>query len=196
MTGRRGFTLLEILLAISIVAILLLTVYGVFATAESSRRRIASRAGGYHLARVIFDRIERELLSLPTREPAESSLLAGGRDDRGRPYLALLTLAGEGRDGGLRKVRYRLEKEEAGSRRLTRLSTIWPEPLQEPPAGRLSDRISLFRPRFHDGTTWRDDWDSRRDGLPRLIELTLGIETPEETLRLHTAIRLPTEERF
>ncbi len=196
MSGRSGFTLLEVLLAVSIASILLVTVYGVFSTAETSRRRVVARSEAYHLGRVIFDRLDRELLSLAVRNQPGAPAISAGRDDLGRPYLALLTQAGEGRDQGMRQVRYRLEETTDGERQLTRQSNPWPLPPELAGPQRLTDRVESFRLRFHNGTIWRDSWNSERDGRPKLVEVSLEIRAGDTRVPLHSIVRLPTEVRF
>ena len=57
----NGFTLVEILVAISIIAILMTTIYGIFTTVSNTKDRLDTDSEAYHRARVIFDRFGREI---------------------------------------------------------------------------------------------------------------------------------------
>ena len=55
--SEKGFTLVEVLVAISILAILLTSVYGIFSSVSLARERLDADSAEYHRARVLFDRL-------------------------------------------------------------------------------------------------------------------------------------------
>jgi general secretion pathway protein J len=194
MNRNRGFTLVEVLLAISIASILLLTVYGVFSGSSEAKQLVEQRSEAAHLGRVIFARIGRELLGLSLNAKTEIPVLVGGRNDRNEPFLEMATNVSEGREQGLQSISYRLAIAEQDDKILWRGSTPallhadpWPEQ-------RLTREITEMTLRFYDGSNWREEWDSRQDGRPRLVELTLQVRSGEETLPLHTVFQPPRSE--
>lgn len=194
MNHTRGFTLMEVLIAISITSLLLLTIYGVFTGTSEAKQRVEQQSEATHLGRVVFARIGREILGLSLIEKTEVPVLAGGRNERNEPFLEIATNAGEGRDQGLKSIRYRLAFGEDDEKILWRSSTPtllhadpWPEQ-------RLARDISEMTLRLHDGSRWRDTWDSRQDGRAKLVELTLHVRSGEAIIPLHTMFRPPQTE--
>ena len=56
LAARQGFTLVEILVAISILAIVLPTVYGVFSVVTGHRERLAVESEIFQQSRILFGR--------------------------------------------------------------------------------------------------------------------------------------------
>ncbi len=196
-----GFTLVEILVAISIIAILLTSIYGIFSTMSSTKDRLDADSEAYHRARVVFDRLGRELRGVYHSQKNAATRFRGGVDSEGTPYLELSTtavspLSSEGT--GFALVRYTLETDSEakdGSKIMLRQE----EPLlsrqessNEATAMRLAPGISRFQVRFHVDGGWQDNWDAATSGLPDLVEVALttvddgGEETP-----FLTAFELP-----
>lgn len=59
--ARRGFTLIEILIATSIFSVVILSLYAAFRTGISSYRRLDSAFNIYQTARILFNRMETDL---------------------------------------------------------------------------------------------------------------------------------------
>jgi len=191
MKSESGFTLIEILVAVTITSLLLTTIYGVFTTASEAKQEVEKQAAATHLGRVVFARIGRELLGLSLNESKGQAVLAGGRNDRDEPFLEMLSNEEQGRRAGLSLIRYRLVKgepndEESG---LWRESSAAYQATEEIAGSRLSGEITDFALRFHDGGTWREEWDSARDGIPKLVEVSLRLRLGEDGLPLHTIYR-------
>jgi prepilin-type N-terminal cleavage/methylation domain-containing protein len=72
----NGLTLIELLVALTIVAILLSTVYGTFVAAMNATRRARTNDGTYQVARTVMDRISADL---------EMAFYRPGSDRRGYP---------------------------------------------------------------------------------------------------------------
>jgi general secretion pathway protein J len=182
---EQGFTLVEILVAVSISSIMLVTIYGVFTSMSNARIKVETEGEGFHQARVIFDRIGREIRSSFVHTQAQASQLhrlQGGIDDRGLPYLALATTAGsprQGGTGGVALIRYELRQDAAetdGKASLFRSET--PDFLEDelPTTYRMARDIETFRLRFlHDGE-WQDEWPTASVNLsPQAVEVTLSL---------------------
>jgi len=101
--AERGFTLVEILVAVSICSILLTAIYGVFTSMSNAKTKVETEGEAYLRARVIFDRIGREIRStyVDTRPTATRiHRMEGGIDGRGISYLSMATTAGTPGGGG------------------------------------------------------------------------------------------------
>jgi len=58
-----GFTLLEVLVALTVAAIVLGAVYGIVTGVSAVKQRLDEDGEGFHQARVLFGRMSRELRS-------------------------------------------------------------------------------------------------------------------------------------
>jgi type II secretion system protein J len=173
--NRRGFTLLEILLAIVLASLLLSSIYGVFTATSTAKERVDSQSAGLHLARVLTNRINREVLGLALTVGEGKAFLLGGLNSRGESYLKMLTSSGGVLQPGMSWVNYRLGDDQDGQTVLWR--SEWSEAARsEGSEERLVQGIDQVVFRFFDGQEWREQWNSLEDGRPVLIqmEMTLG----------------------
>ncbi|MDS4071374.1 MAG: type II secretion system minor pseudopilin GspJ [Candidatus Competibacter sp.] len=194
----RGFTLLELLVALAVFAILAAAAYGGLrnvlftrAAVEAENRRLAA-------AQLTFHRLEQDI---------EQTVPRGIRDEYGTPQPALsggalaseaLTLTRAGWDNPLDQPRANLQRVAYRLRdgRLWRLH--WDVldrggPI-EPREIVLLDRVRELRVRFLDpDDAWRNDWpppasdEDRKqqpDPLPRAVEISLTLEDWGEITRL------------
>ncbi len=174
----QGFTLIEVLVAVTITALLLMTVYGVFSSVSGTRDRLEKRGEGFHQARVIFDRIGREIRSAYTVQGPAQAVISGGLNKDGRPYLHLATTATTPQGGvttGVAVVEYELQDdpEVSGEKILMRSEYPLLTAEDERPRGyRLATGLKDFRLRFFTQGEWKDEWT---EGLPLLIEVSLSI---------------------
>jgi len=177
MRSDKGFTLLEILVAISIASLLLLAIYGVFGTLSQAREQVEARGAVYHQARILFDRLGRELHS-----PADfnQTSLSGGKDDRGRTYLELDTIAAtpmSGAAGVEATVRYLWTEDttpESTEKALYRSERIsWTDDDGQP-GQRLLAGVADFAVGFYDGAQWQQSW-SQSSGKPEAVRIDLAL---------------------
>lgn len=199
---RRAFTLIELLLAIGMVAMLMLSLYVGMSTAFRARRSVSAQTDVMRQAKAALDLIEQDLRSvLPP-----GGTLAG-------PFLGTLagTVAtidcyslgadyatlGQPASDGMRHVLLMTYEEGAGHtlvRYVTRdlLGTAGGSPEEEI----LARDVSTFTVRFYDGTTWTDTWDSTilSNALPLAAEVNIGIKRPsvDDPERVYTLSRLIT----
>ena len=199
--AAAGFTLLETLVAISIVAVVLLTVYGVFASVSTAKERLEHDGELYQRARVIFDRLGRELRGVcPVGGPEQRGVLRAGLDGEGNPTLELTTSA-TARLGvqqtGIALIRYALGKDpESGAERALfrseRSALVSEEALRESGAMRLAAGVRELTWRFQVGNEWRSELDADRDGLPTLVEVSLTLtDSQGQPLAFRSAFDVP-----
>ncbi|MDH3454034.1 MAG: GspJ family type II secretion system protein [Desulfuromonadales bacterium] len=201
-SAERGFTLVEVLVAISILALLLTSVYGIFSSVSLARERLDADSAEYHRARVLFDRLGRELRGAYFRPSDRNLVFTGTATDDGALELELTTSAVSplSQTGtGIAKVRYLLiedrENPDAG-RVLMRSEHPVLEQVDEEAAGmmRLVPGIEAMTLRFYTNGQWQAAWDGRTAGLPELVEIALQLHSGgTEPIHFVSAFELPEE---
>ncbi len=196
-----GFTLLEILVAISIVALVLTTVYGVFASISGAKERLENDGEIYQRARVIFDRLGREFRGVcPAGGPEQQGIFRTGSDADGNPVLELTTSATTQlglQQTGIALVRYTLAPDPEGSPgralfRTERSAIANSPPAEGSGAMRLVAGISRLEWRFLVQGQWRNELNADQDGLPTLVEVSLTMaDSRGQSLPFRSAFDLP-----
>ncbi len=190
----KGFTLIEILVAVTITVILLSTIYGVFTSVSSAKDRLEKSGEGYHLARVIFDRMGREIRGDYVDTSKAGSFFTGGVNDKGNPFLKISTTATTPQGGlvaGVAVVEYELVQDTENPDRKVLMrreySALDPQG-EDRPEYRLAAGIDGMKLRFYDGTNWADQWQT---GLPRIVEVTLTVLVDGEEMPFVTSFEVP-----
>lgn len=197
MRSQGGFTLLELLVAVAVAAVVLATVYGVYGSVSRARDRVERRGAAAHQARVLFDRLGRELRGA---YPAGGEALpfAGGTDrGSGRTFLRFATTASTpegGSRGGIRTLRYELLPGSTPGAPGELKRSEAPAFLGEPPperAYRMLAGVSAWQLRFHNGTDWQSDWPPVKERQPVAVEMTLTLQAEGEQMSFVSALELP-----
>jgi general secretion pathway protein J len=194
MRQQGGFTLIEVLVAVTVAALVLLSAYGVVAGVGSVRERLETEGEGYHRARVIFDRLGREIRgAYLSPRPETPTPFTAGKDERGNPFLTFATTAGTpagGGRGGLAVVRYQLADDpEPGSSGKVLLRSERPLFVPEAaPASRLAAGVEQMRVRFFADGSWREQW---QEGLPQLVEVSLTMTAGRTAVPFLSTFELP-----
>jgi general secretion pathway protein J len=182
--SSRGFTLVEVLVAISILGILMTSVYGIFTSVSVARERLDADSADYHRARVIFDRMGRELRSTYFQVRDSNLVFTGGVSDESSASLELTTTAVSplSKTGsGLARIRYLLipDPEAAtGGQVLMRSESPAYDPAPDTGiAGmmRLAPGVETMTLRFFANGQWQEKWDGRASGLPEMVEIGLQL---------------------
>ncbi len=182
--GRRGFTLLEAVLAAAIGGLVLLVLFQGFSMVVQGHRRIyaSSDARARLFARLLSD----DLLCAYIEEDADVPLSLTGRGGevclvRSRP---LGVLADADAPDDLMRVCYVWSPSRSGDgtlRRQVRATDVVP---QAPPREErvLMTGLRDMRWAFYDGTQWAAAWDSSQQ-LPRLVRVTFSTAPPKGRTR-------------
>jgi len=183
-TRATGFTLLEVLLALVIFAILSLSAYavlqGVMRNDEVSRAKITRLA---ELQRA-FSALARDFTQItprPTRIDGESSSILFQAERfqlESEDGAALFVRAGWFNPGGelrrseLQKVGYRLRKAT-----LERLTYLYPDSVTgtQPTVTPLLNHVSAFSLRFYKNGEWLTQWTTPAV-LPAAVEITVTLD--------------------
>ncbi|XZG71857.1 type II secretion system protein GspJ [Chitinibacteraceae bacterium HSL-7] len=172
MNVRRlaGFTLLELLVAMTIFAIVTLLAYRGIAQTAEVKVALDQRAAQSRETALVFERLEQDLMFVAAQS---------WRSADGVRHAALeLTPAGglrllrSGAKGSVMRVDYRLAARELNI-------TLWPEPAarEAPPAYRLLNDVTRFEIRVLDAEgQWQSRWPLKEGdmAMPRALELVLA----------------------
>lgn len=199
MKRSAGFTLIEVLIAVSLTAIALTAIYGVFTAVFSARAQVEAESESAQIGRVLFERLGRELRGAWT--PATGAKFFQATVDRdGRPELrfvtASTTLAATGR-GGMAALRYALQPMSPGvPDRLYLLRSEEPYHLRdrlESASSPLSGNIKSLNWRFYGANGWVESWSANESNtLPQLVEMTIVLlDTENRETILHSTFDLP-----
>ena len=202
MTRQAGFTLLEIMVAVLIMAMLLTFTFQAYRGIESSYQRVGNSTSRDRAARIVLDRLERELVGsvLVEREQGTDPLLdpyffygnakpyADSEGDELR-FVTRTPLRAPGAPSvGLEIVTYGaipsqtgaglalLRQAEAMPPQLAK-EIVWTEPEV------VVDNVALFIARYHsDQGDAAEGWDStgveRLDQLPSELVVTVSLLEP------------------
>ncbi|MEW6427403.1 MAG: type II secretion system protein GspJ [Thermodesulfobacteriota bacterium] len=198
--GGTGFTLLEVLVAMTVMAIVLTAVYGISTSVSTAKERLERDGEGFHQARVVMDRIAREIRSAAFVMGDPESNFRAGIDAGGQSFLDLATSVTSPElepAAGISRVRYEVRRRPAadgslGTELLRREQTLLPGGTAGAVEHRLGTAVHRFRLRFSDGQTWVEEWDGAGRGrLPQAVELSLAIEVDGRILPFVTALDVP-----
>ncbi len=185
--GRQGFTLLELLLAVMVFSVVLLSLHYVFSGALRLRNRVAATLEESVPLEQALAIVRRDLANLAApggtlvgalqSVPTNLTLLPGRRS----PYF--FTTVGVLREDtpwpALQRVVYRLvppTNDVAGLDLIRSVTRNLLAPVEEPPEDQfLLEGVEELAFQYHDGTQWRDAWDSTVEPtvLPAAIKVQL-----------------------
>ena len=194
--SEEGFTLIEILLAVSLIAMMATLVFGSLYVTTSAIEAARAKSAD--------EQIVRRTLSLMIDELAVSESRATGpwmgindqRDGQPADSVAFLTMgqfrgADSAKDTELVRIVYTREGDRLLRFSRRNLYSLTDESIEKV---ELATKVKGFNVRYYDGKSqlWLDEWDSRgKPGAPKavLLELTLlqGKEEPV-TVRQWVAI--------
>lgn len=196
----KGFTLVEVLVAISIFTIAIVSIYGIFTSISATKDKLDRDSETYHQARVVLDRIGREIHGIYVQNTEDTSILRGGFDENGQLFFELNTTAtvSLNLNGiGFVSVRYELiedNESEDGSYVIMRTEKplLGSMSLQNFPSMQIAAGIKNFRIRYFSENTWHNKWDEQLQGFPDILEVLITIydKSREETPFL-TAFTFP-----
>ena len=180
MKRSAGFTLIEVLIAVSLTAIVLGSIYGVFTSVFAARQRVLAESEISQIGRVLFERFGRELRGAWVPTTGNKFFLAT-TDRDGRPELrfatASTTLAATGR-GGMAALRYGLQPMlEGPSDRLYLVRSEEPYHLRDRldnGSYPLTGNVKSVTWRFYGASGWVESWSATQSNrLPQLVEMTV-----------------------
>jgi general secretion pathway protein J len=181
-SSNKGFTLIEILVAVVLMGILATALYGSYFTVLNARERASEGMEARRELGGTLDLIRREIAGAAySRGEKRLRFIVEDRDTFGKPSssLELTTLspaAGTGRkESGISSIRYRLVEKDK-RQVLTRLEQ---DVFFETPDAKgypQMERISDFLVECYDGSKWVRSWDTALNGsLPKIVRITVHV---------------------
>ncbi len=192
----RGFTLLEVLIAVAIMAGMVSVIYAAFFTASNNVKQAEEIRDTTDLVRTLMSKLSNDIanayinsgMSSPTapltvfygKKVQPSAGIKKSRYDE--IYLTTLT---NFRTPGtpqtdLQEVAYFFKEKPDGSgnmlmrREKRELSKDVPV-LEGGVEYRLTDRVDGLQFRYNNGSTWSDEWNNKT-ALPKIVEITLLLD--------------------
>ena len=194
---RKGFTLLELIVATTIFTIVIAAAYSLFDSARSVTSRAELRAQLFQSARAALQAIEEDLrgaVMVASPTPTDLAFIGTSSGSETQPldrleFVAVnrhtaspydINVVDVVRGGDVSKVYYWIEQDE--TRKVHGLVRERPKELL-PPGGvvrREEDVVELAQEvvhvnfRYYDAGEWRDTWDSSQvRRLPKAVEVTV-----------------------
>lgn len=187
---RGGFTLIEVLLALALSALLLTAVYWTYFSINRSIDAATEGHEAMETGRSLLELLRRDIRGI---SPGKTPLIGGNEEIDGQKAgtLDFTTTAHLGRDTHqLTRVGYALVQDQDGNKVLIRKQTrnLRDESAEFEMKSELSRIIDTFTVDFYDGTDWIDKWDSRTKGaLPKQVRITVDIADKKGKTRTFTA---------
>jgi general secretion pathway protein J len=180
--GRAGFTLIEILLAVAILAVVLVMVFSSFNQTSTLAQRVEGVSEEYQGARIALVKLTEELNSAYGFSAAGAAGFTGtdnlgpdGLDADALDFDTMARATPEGRPGSYHShVYYRVEDDKLLHQEIP--AEQEGEGAVAPPEWPLVEDLAGFRLRYlTKAGDWVDSWggDDGQQGLPRAVEVTL-----------------------
>jgi len=181
-SSNRGFTLIEILVAVVLMGILSAALYGSYFTVLRARERASEGMEARRELGGTLDLIRREFAAAKfDKNDKRLRFIVEDRDNFGKPAssLEMTTLvpsSGQGRkESGISVVRYRLEEKDKRFILTRREQDIFFESADAKGYPQM-ERISSFLVECYDGSKWVRSWDTALNGrLPAMMRVTVNV---------------------
>jgi general secretion pathway protein J len=194
--SERGFTLVEVLLAVALVAMMATLVFGSLYVTTSAIDAARVNSANEQIVRSTLRVMTDELSVGVSRETGPWMGINGQQDGQPADSVAFLTMgqfrgAESAKDTEVVRIVYTKEGDRLVRFVRRNLYGLTDESVEQV---ELATKVKGFNVRYYDGKAniWVDEWDGReRSGAPKalLIELTLLLENAEiQTVRQWVAV--------
>ncbi len=196
----RGFTLLEVLLSMVILAVIMTVIYASFSTASNNIERAEQVRDETDVVRTLLARLSADIANAYTRQGGNTAIffmkkeevigeLGKANEKIRHDSINLTTLTNWPRpntkETELWEVGYFFKEKPDGKgymlfRREKRILSKDVPVLEGGDEYELTDRIESLQFRYLENTTWKDDtWDSRSrmGAVPKAVEIVLTLDT-------------------
>ena len=182
-SSNRGFTLLEILIAVVLLGILSAALYGSYFTVLRARETVFEGMEARRELGSTLDLIRREVAAaVYTSDDKRLRFVVEDRDNFGKPASSLeMTTATPstvpGRmESGVNAIRYRLVEKDKNYILTRREQDVFFESADAKGYPQM-DRISSFLVECYDGSKWVKSWDTALNhALPKMVRITVQVD--------------------
>lgn len=189
-SDRRGFTLVEALIATTILSLIVTVIYMSFATTGRNVEQAEAARDMADLARTLTSRIANDITNAYYTNAMPETIFYGasmpGDEDARFDSISLTTLSSWRRSNTketeLCEIGYRFVPLAGGHgmkllrREKRELNRDYP-PLEGGSEYLITEHVTGMQLRYYDGAAWTDGWDSRtRNALPKEVEIQLALD--------------------
>jgi general secretion pathway protein J len=183
--SEKGFTLIEILLAVSLVAMMATLVFGSLFLTTSAIDTARLNSANEQIVRSTFRVMADELSVGENKEAGPWMGINGQQDGQPADSVAFITMgqfrgAESAQDTELVRIVYTREGDRLLRFVRRNIYGLTDESVEQV---EIANKVKAFNVRYYDSKSnlWLDEWDGGRQGLPKavLIELTLLQEKAE-----------------
>ena len=192
MSRNRGFTLLELLVALALLALLAAALYGTYFGLMAGRDRATAVTEEMRELRTTLDTLRREIAAAYYRQASDPTkprfrFVVEDRDFFGKPASTLVftttapPAVGETQPvSDQMLVEYRPVAKENGMQVTVRKRDVYREG-EAPPAYVQMEDVQGFLVECYDGSKWVRSWDARlNSGLPKQVRVTITLARGKE----------------
>lgn len=188
MKSRRAFTVIELLISVSILAGISTLLWQTYASTFRIQERLSEVNDTVHFGRVVLEKMVRELrMAFYIRTPKPITFFVGS--ERGESSSMAFTAFGNfPQDAGNNKgdqLKIKYWNEHVAQKKLFSLkkaeqATMDGNPDEVGTTYTLLDNVKTFSIEYHNGDGWKKEWDSRkeenRDRLPKAVRIRFELE--------------------
>jgi type II secretion system protein J len=178
--NHRGFTLLEIVIAIGLSSFLLLTVYMAYFGINRSIDSASEGQDAIETGRLLMELIKQDLRGIsPNPKYQLISKIVESMEKEPDQRIDFVTTSYLGVNPmGLSKVGYFIYKTEDNKKIFMRRESkeVKDDVRDGGTSCELSRIVSSFKLSFYNGTDWVDEWDSKSGGkLPKQVKIAITV---------------------
>ncbi len=186
---KKGFTLVEILIALAILAVIVTSTFVIFRSSAKSWQKGEKRSERYHNARIAIGKMSTEISQAVVSEDKLSKFI-GDNEEVG--FVSFVSTA----EGIFELVEIEYWLEENG-RFLMRNEDIDPDFdfSTQDNSDILAENIVLLEFSYYDGLTWSDTWNLNEDEEDTEEEGEEELEIDESVLPKAVKIKIKVEDK-
>ena len=201
--GHHGFTLVELIAALSVTVLVVGSTGVILRTISAARKRADLQMAAQHEARTALNAIVTAISNAHRPPVGKQPLLEGSDDwlgdapaDRIRFFtISHRLIRHEQPESDVRQVEFALmEPEDDEAIGLMLMRRTDPTLNDEPDVGgvieRIADNVVGFDVQYHDGVEWFDDWPETQRGWPTAVRVRLTVVADPELGRTWSVGRL------
>ena len=177
---KRGFTLVEILIALAILAMIVASTFTIFRSSSRAWQKGEERSERYHTARVAMGKMATEISQAVMSDDGLSKFLGRSSEISFISFVSTAQGVFE-----MAEIEYWLDEDHKLLMRNEEIDPDYDFSTQDY-SDILADNISEMEFSYYDGLIWSDTWDSDEEGededskgqrvLPKAVKIRVKVE--------------------